>query len=141
MKVYVLTSIRVGNENNITVGTDLYFTREDARTEMRKQIELLHKANREKTKNERENCSAGSDKVQIRSGSGVMVWEIKEKELPVEMVIHLHGGLVQSVYCTADICPEIYDTDSEDPDLEDEIKRMQVRLNELDADPAWIEVY
>lgn len=74
MKVYVLTSISAGNDNNITVGTDLYFTREDARTEMRKQVDLLRKANREKTKNERENCSVGSDKVQIRNGSSVVVW-------------------------------------------------------------------
>lgn len=141
MKVYVLTAISGRGDNDITVDTDLYFTREDARAEMRKQVEMLRMADGEKSRNGQENCSIGSDKVQIRSGSGIMVWEIKEKEMPVEMVIHLHGGLVQSVYCTADICPEIYDTDSEDPDLEDEIERMRTRLNELDADPAWTEVY
>lgn len=138
MKVYVLTTICTNR--NVYVSTRLFLSEKAAQAEIQNQIDATLELYKEEIDKGWMRCSNENGKAYIRNGSSSTTMEISEKELPVEMVIHLHGGLVQNVYSTADIRPEVYDTDSDDEELEEEIEQMQKRLDEIEADPNWLEV-
>lgn len=139
MKVYVLTITGVDDED-IEVSTDLFLSREAAQADIQSRVDKIREDNQEGIEKGWLHCDIGDDRTVVHRQSSTTTMEISEKELPVEMIIHLHGGLVQSVYSTADIRPEVYDTDSDDADLQGEIEGMRKRLDEIEADPNWIEV-
>lgn len=85
-------------------------------------------------------CEIGETSASIVNGIDSYTWRIEEKELDIRAIIHLHGGLVQEIFATADFSVTVYDTDSDDPDLDEEIEGMKKHMQELCVDPAWVEI-
>ena len=78
----------------------------------------------------------------VVDGEDSFVWRIEEKDLDVPVIIHLHGGLVQTIYTTADgLCPVVYDTDSDSADAQEEIEEILKELEKIEQDPNWKQVH
>ena len=145
MKIYIL----VYSENsNYRCGSDIevYLDPAKARVDMTAQYELQAKAAGMTTPEFKPDddcyCELNEMNASVVDGEDSFVWRIEEKDLDVPVIIHIHGGLVQTIYTTANgLSLAVYDTDSDDLDEQKEIERMQKELEEIEQDPNWKQVH
>jgi len=83
-------------------------------------------------------CEIGEMAASIIDGEDSFIWRIEENtDLDVEAIIHVEGGMVQDVLANADISVTVFDMDTDDPEQKEEVKGMQKRLEEVQANPMW----
>lgn len=145
MKVYILVYVE---NSDYRCGSDIevYLDPAKARVDMAAQYELQVKAagmtSSEFKPDDYCYCELNEMNASVVDGEDSFVWRIEEKDLDVPVIIHLHGGLVQTIYTTADgLCPVVYDTDSDSADAQEEIGEILKELEKIEQDPNWKQVH
>lgn len=93
---------------------------------------------------EEHECCFMDEKAVIRDGTEMESWRIEEQEINIQVAVEVAGGIVQTVYSTADVSVEVYDLDVSDfPDEaeQNEACCKATVLKKLQNDPSWKSVW
>lgn len=145
MKLYILIHERDTN-SNWGSSAKPFIERTTAQDVMRKDYEETIKTwgFDETHQTEEYKAYCHNSKALARNGTDIETWRIEEHDLPVELAVKVHQGLVQAIYANADIFPEVFDLDVSDFAEDSEVAEADVKAAELEKlkqQPGWREVY
>ncbi len=145
MKLYILIHERDTN-SNWGSSAKPFIERTTAQDVMRKDYEETIKTwgFDETHQTEEYKAYCHNSKALARNGMDIETWRIEEHDLPVELAVKVHQGLVQAIYANADIFPEVFDLDVSDFAEDSEVAEADVKAAELEKlkqQPGWREVY
>lgn len=127
---------------DVTAYTELCAAQKAMRQAYRESIKVW--AFNETVQTEEHECSFLDKRAIIRDNTETESWRIEEQEVNIQVAVEVAGGIVQSVYSTADVSVEVYDLDVSDfPDEaeQNEAHSKAAALEELKNNPIWRSVW